>query len=69
MVHRRLIPRPRIRPRPDVAAPAAGPDVPEPDVAARERDPSRRARRASDEADAYLAAHRRHRRERRPSVR
>ena len=35
----------------------------------RERDPVLRARRASEQAGAYLAAHRRHRREQRPRSR
>jgi hypothetical protein len=35
----------------------------------RERDPALRARRAAEQADAYLAAHRRRRREQRPSSR
>jgi hypothetical protein len=35
----------------------------------RERDPALRARRASEQADAYLAAHRRQRRAQRPSSR
>ena len=34
-----------------------------------ERDPALRARRASEQADAYLAAHRRRRREQRPRSR
>ena len=62
-----MVPRPRVA----RLIPTHRPHVAEgePVRPVRERDPALRARRASEQADAYLAAHRRRRREQRPRAR